>query len=66
MCDWAEAMIWIIAIVALLIYSLYKLRHSKDPKDELIKAKQLLDEGLIEKADYDKIKGKLLKKITDD
>jgi len=65
-CDWAEAITWIAVVVALLIYSLYKLRHSKDPKDELIKAKQMLDEGLIEQADYDKIKSKLLKRITSD
>ncbi len=45
---------------------MYKLKHGKDPKDELLRAKQLLDEGLIEQNDYEKMKTKLLKKIVDD
>ena len=61
-----EAIVWIIGIVCLTIYSLYKLKHSKDPKDELLKAKQLLDENLINADDYEKIKAKLVKKITAD
>ena len=43
-----DDLVWITAIVAILIFNLYKLRHGKDPKDELLKAKQLLDEGLID------------------
>ncbi len=35
-------------------------------KDELLRVKQLLDEGLIEQSDYEKMKNKLLKKIVDD
>ncbi|RKX34748.1 MAG: hypothetical protein DRP64_19820 [Verrucomicrobia bacterium] len=61
-----EAAVWIVAIVAIFIYNLYKLRHSADPKDELLKAKQLLDENLISEDDYQKIKGKLIKKIVAD
>lgn len=61
-----EAIVWIVGIIALTIYSLYKLRHSKDPKDELLKAKQLLDENLIDQNDYEKIKAKLIKKIVAD
>ncbi len=66
MCDWSEAITWIVLIVAVLIYNLYKLKNAKDPKEELLKAKQLLDEGLIEQADYEKIKSKLLKRIVAD
>ena len=29
--------------VSLLIYNLYTLKHATDPKDELLKAKELLD-----------------------
>jgi hypothetical protein len=61
-----EAIVWIVGIVCLTIYSLYKLRHAQDPKDELLKAKQLLDENLISAEDYDKIKTKLVKKIVSD
>ncbi|MHC4111079.1 MAG: hypothetical protein ACYSUY_08385 [Planctomycetota bacterium] len=64
--DWSEAITWIVLIVAVLIYYLYKLKNAKDPKDELLKAKQLLDEGLIEQTDYEKIKSKLLKRIVAD
>jgi hypothetical protein len=60
-----EAVIWIVLIIAILIYSLYNLRMSKDPKDELLKAKKLLDEGLIEQSDYEKIKDKLIKRIIE-
>ena len=63
---WAHAAIWISLFVAVLIYELYKLKNAKDPKDELLKAKQLVDEGLIESGDYEKIKSKLLKKIIND
>ncbi len=59
-------LVWIVLIVALLIYNLYKLKHGRDPKEELLKAKQLLDEGLIDSKDYEKLKAKLLKKIIDD
>jgi hypothetical protein len=52
--------------VAVLIYNLYKLKNAKDPKEELLKAKQLLDQGLIEQTDYEKIKSKLLKRIVAD
>jgi len=62
----AEEIVWIVAIVAILVYSLVKLRYSKDPKDELLKAKQLLDEDLIGREDYQKIKDKLVKRIIDD
>ena len=60
-----EAVIWIVLIIAILIYSLYNLKMSKDPKDELLKAKKLLDEGLIEQGDYEKIKDKLIKRIIE-
>ena len=55
-----EAAVWIVAIVAIFIYNLYKLKHATDPKDELLKAKQLVDENLITAEDYEKIKGKLI------
>ena len=61
-----EEIVWIVAIVALLVYSLVKLKYSKDPKEELLKAKQLLDENLISGDDYQKIKNRLVKKIVDD
>ena len=64
--DWSEAITWIVLIVAVLIYNLYKLKNAKDPKEELLKAKQLLDEGLIQQTDYEKIKSKLLKRIVAD
>jgi len=60
-----EDAVWIVLIIAVLIYSLYNLRMSKDPKDELLKAKKLLDEGLIEQSDYEKIKNKLIKRIIE-
>ena len=58
--------VWIALFVTVLIYNLYKLKHGRDPKEELLKAKQLLDEGLIDSNDYEKLKAKLLKKIIDD
>ncbi|MCK4564084.1 MAG: hypothetical protein KAU94_05380 [Verrucomicrobia bacterium] len=61
-----EETVWIVAIIAILIYNLYKLKRSGDPKDELLKTKKLLDENLITAADYEKIKGKLVKRIVDD
>lgn len=64
--DWAQAAIWIVLFVTVLIYNVYKLKNAKDPKEELLKAKQLLDQGLIEQPDYEKIKGKLLKRIVSD
>jgi hypothetical protein len=57
---------WIALFVTVLIYNMYKLKHGRDPKDELLKAKRLLDEGLIDSEDYEKLKAKLLKKIIDD
>ena len=51
-------------VVSTLIYNLYKLSNAKDPKDELLKVKHLLDEGLIESEEYEKIKKKLLKRIV--
>lgn len=62
----AEEIVWIVAIIAILVYSLVKLRYSKDPKDELLKAKRLLDENLISEDDYQKIKNKLVKRIVDE
>ena len=59
-------LVWIALFVTVLIYNLYKLKHGRDPKEELLKAKQLLDEGLIDSKDYEKLKAKLLKKIIDD
>ena len=59
-----EEAVWIVLIIAVLIYYLYELKISKDPKDELLKAKKLLDEGLIDQSDYEKIKSKLIKRIT--
>ena len=55
---------WVTLIVAVLIYNLYKLKNARDPKEELLNAKQLLDQGLIELDDYEKIKGNLLKRIV--
>ena len=60
-----EELVWIVLIVAVLIYNLYKLKTAKDPKDELLKAKKLLDEGVIEQSDYEKIKSKLMKRISE-
>jgi hypothetical protein len=61
-----EELMWISLIVCVTIYYMYKLKHGRDPKEELLKAKQLLDEGLIEQSDYEKLKAKLLKKIVDE
>lgn len=61
-----DAIIVSVICITILIYNLYKIKNAKDPKDELLKAKQLLDQGVIEKADYEKIKGKLLKRIVSD
>lgn len=64
--DWAYATVWIVLFVTVPIYNLYKLKNAKDPKAELLKAKQLLDQGLIESDDYEKMKRKLLKRIMAD
>ncbi len=64
--DWATATMWISLFATVLIYNLYKLKNAKDPKEELLKAKQLLDQGLIESSDYEKIKAKLVKRILVD
>jgi len=61
--DWADAAVLIVLFITVLIYNLYKLKNAKDPKEELLQAKQLLDQGLIESGDYEKIKSKLLKRI---
>ncbi|MHC4289765.1 MAG: hypothetical protein ACYSOF_10260 [Planctomycetota bacterium] len=61
-----DDIVWIVLIMAVLSYNLYKLKYGRDPKEELLKAKQLLDEGLIDSNDYEKLKAKLLKKIIDD
>ena len=61
-----EHLVWIVLIMALLVYNLLKMKYGRDPKEELLKAKQLLDEGLIDSKDYEKLKAKLLKKIIDD
>ncbi len=61
-----EDIVWVVLIVCVMIYYMYKLKHGRDPKEELLKAKQLLDEGLIEQSDYEKLKAKLLKKIVDE
>jgi len=61
-----EDIVWIVLIVSVMIYYMYKLKHGRDPKEELLKAKQLIDEGLIEQSDYEKLKAKLLKKIVDE
>ena len=65
MSDWADAAVLIVLFITVLIYNLYKLKNAKDPKEELLKAKQLLDQGLIESGDYEKIKSKLLKRIIE-
>ena len=64
MSDWAGAAGFAVLCVTVLIFNLNKLKYSKDPKDELLRAKQLLDQGLIESGDYEKIKGRLLKRIV--
>ena len=51
-----DSIAWIALFAAVLIYNLYKLKHGRDPKEELLKAKQLLDEGLIDSNDYEKLK----------
>ena len=61
--DWADAAVLIVLFITVLIYNLYKLKNAKDPKEELLQAKQLLDQGIIESGDYEKIKSKLLKRI---
>ena len=61
-----DAVIVTVICLSILVYNLYKLKHAKDPKDELLKAKQLLDQKLIEPADYEKIKNKLVKRIVSD
>ena len=61
-----EDIVWIVLIVCATGYYMYKLKHGRDPKEELLKAKQLLDEGLIEQGDYEKLKAKLLKKVVDE
>jgi hypothetical protein len=61
-----DAIVLIVLIVAVTIYNLYKLRHAADPKDELLKAKQLMDENLISAEDYEKIKSRLIKRIVSD
>ncbi|MHC4692982.1 MAG: hypothetical protein ACYS67_09580 [Planctomycetota bacterium] len=63
--DWGTAVVFIVLIIAVLIYNLYKLKTAKDPKEEILKAKKLLDEGLIEQSDYEKIKNKLIKRIIE-
>ena len=63
--NWGTALVWIVLIIAVLIYNLYKLKTAKDPKDELLKAKRLLDEGVIEQSDYEKLKSKLMKRISE-
>jgi hypothetical protein len=60
-----EELVWIVLIIAVLIYSLYNLKMAKDPKDELLKVKKLLDEGVIEQSDYEKLKSKLMKRISE-
>ncbi|MHC4511582.1 MAG: hypothetical protein ACYTAO_21960 [Planctomycetota bacterium] len=60
-----EELVWIVLIIAVLIYHLYSLKTAKDPKDELLKAKKLLDEGVIEQSDYEKIKSKLMQRISE-
>jgi hypothetical protein len=58
--------VWIIGILAFLVWSIYCHKNRRDPKEELLKAKQLVDEGLIEQGEYEKLKTKLLKKIVDE
>ncbi len=60
-----EELVWIVLIIAVLIYHLYALKKAKDPKDELLKVKKLLDEGVIEQSDYEKIKSKLMQRISE-
>ena len=61
-----DVIMLIVLILAVFVYNMYKLKHATDPKDELLKVKQLLDENLITAEDYEKIKGKLIKKIVAD
>jgi hypothetical protein len=60
-----DAVVLLAIIIAVLIYNMYRLKTERDPKDELLKAKKLLDEGLIEQGDYEKIKDKLIKRIIE-
>jgi hypothetical protein len=61
-----DAVIVTVICLSILVYNLYKLKQAKDPKDDLLKAKQLLDQKLIDPADYEKIKKKLVKRIVSD
>ena len=60
----SDNQVWVVLIIVFFVYSLLKLYSAKDPKDELLKAKQLLDENLITADDYEKIKDRLIKKIV--
>ena len=62
--EWAFATICVTLIVTVLIFNLYSLKNAKDPKEELLKAKQLVDQGLIESREYEKVKVKLLRRIV--
>lgn len=64
--EWAFATICVTLIVTVLIFNLYSLKNAKDPKEELLNAKRLLDQGLIESGEYEKVKVKLLRRIVAD
>lgn len=58
-----DDMVLIVLIVAVLIYSLKKLSLSKDPKEELLKVKDLYEKEVINENEYNKLKTRLMKRI---
>ena len=65
MSDVGDAAVFIVLIVSILVYNLFKLKAANDPKDELLKLKKLRDEGIISQDDFDTAKVKLLKRLTE-
>ena len=58
-----DDMVLIVLIIAVLIYSLKKLSLSKDPKEELLKVKDLYEKEVINENEYNKLKTRLMKRI---
>lgn len=61
--DWAIVSIAVTGIVLLAVYGIVRPKHRTNPKDQLLGAKKLLDDGLIDAKDYEKIKNRLVKRI---